>query len=793
MVSSDLKKWAKKVAVLVIARVPSIAGILLVIGAVVGILGGTTFEAWTADATEATMLAQEVAGKKQLQSEEMSLIAEQHFNLGKEYYDAGNFDKALDEFNTVLDISATTGPQALHEQAKQHRLQCIQAIASGSKTAPTISETNTTGATEMPSKILGAREAYRQGLESYRQGAIEVATRKFQIALSIDPRYLPAKRMLQRILAREKEDLDRDHDLLWSKRTNEVRKSWLPTEKANKLVTGISDEGNIITTAKQKVIESCNQVIPEINFTQAHIRDVLQYLSKITGVNIILDERVFDTGFAPSSAAMKEDEDDSSADDKAAKSGASISETITISLTNVPLIEALRYILKVKGLSYRIDDYAVLVSTPEGIGDETMETRYYHLSSGIGEFTEFKTNESATDTGGVKSSSGKSDFSSDILAPEEKTTIKDVLVNSGVPFPAGSNVFMDKRTGTLIVHNTPDHLAMIEKILAIIDKAPFQVNIQAKFVRISQNDLEELGFEWSLLTPTRVGALENGSDKIVLGPNTVPDLRDSTVNIANALGNTTGTNIVGAVNSAGNKTDFPNFQPNSALFSMWGILTDPQFRVVVHALDKTGNADLLSAPSVTTVNNQQAQIELVDEIIYPGEYDLQPPTFSSGGGGGGQLLTPGVAVPGDFKTRDVGVILNVTPSVGSDRKTITLTLIPEVSEFVEFVDYGTTFITPQPDGAAPITQHIPILQPIFRTSNVSATVIVNDGETIVLGGLIEEKKTVVHDKTPFLGDIPFLGRLFRHDLDISQKMNLIIFVTAKLINASGEDLHKNEV
>ncbi|EKD27966.1 MAG: Type II and III secretion system protein, partial [uncultured bacterium] len=59
--------------------------------------------------------------------------------------------------------------------------------------------------------------------------------------------------------------------------------------------------------------------------------------------------------------------------------------------------------------------------------------------------------------------------------------------------------------------------------------------------------------------------------------------------------------------------------------------------------------------------------------------------------------------------------------------------------------------------------------------------------------LIEEKKKKVHDKTPILGDIPLLGRLFRHNYEQSQKMNLMIFVTAKLINADGEDLHNSQV
>ncbi|MBN2145453.1 MAG: tetratricopeptide repeat protein [Candidatus Aureabacteria bacterium] len=753
-------------------------------------------------ADEASDLAAEVASRKKVYAEESRIIAEQHFKLGKEYLDEGNYDRALDEFKTVLELDPN------HVSAKKYRLKAIEAIAGVSGSAKEGAGEASPFFDVAGYNPQGAFQAYQRGVDFYNKGNLEKAIKEFHLSMRMNPHYVPAKRFINRILCKERESLARDEEIALKKRIIEVDQAWLPPEKADKLtIRGAVSSPEIITEAKRKMMQASKQVIPEINFTQAHLRDVLQYLSKITGVNIILDERVFETAAMP----MAPGGDAGGMDAERAVMSAPLSETITISLTNIPLIEALRYILKVKGLKYRIDDYAIMVSTPEGIGDEEMETRYYTLSSGIADFTEFKLNEDATNVGGVKAggSSGSSSFGGlGMSSPDmEKTSVKDILMNSGVPFPPGSNVFMDRRTGTLIVHNTPENLAMVEKILDIIDKPPFQVNIQAKFIHINQTDLDELGFEWLLMSPIRVGThsqmnadgtqtnrMQINSNFLNSGysPSTwgVTDEFGDPINqgvfLNNALGAVAGLEdqYAGAVSGVLTKGDqMPNYISNGGILSLSGILTDPQFNMVMHALDKSGNADLLSAPQVTTVNNQQAQIELVTEIIYPGKYEVVQPVVSNG-----TQTTPGYTVPADFITRDVGVILNVTPSVGADRKTITLTLIPEVSEYLRDIDWGYDL----PVAGSTLKTHMSIKQPIFKTSNVSTTVIVNDGETIVLGGLIEEAKTKIRDKIPFLGSIPLLGRLFRHDLDETRKVNLMIFVTAKLITADGDDLHSSK-
>jgi len=197
------------------------------------------------------------------------------------------------------------------------------------------------------------------------------------------------------------------------------------------------------------------------------------------------------------------------------------------------------------------------------------------------------------------------------------------------------------------------------------------------------------------------------------------------------------------------------------------VLTNPELQMIIHAIDQNGNSDLLSAPRVTTVNGTPASIEVVEEIIYPTEFTVETVEVDAGGGTGNVIFIPPPTVtPGAFETRSVGVLLNVTPTVAADNYTINLALRPEIAELVDW-----------------FTVSMP--QPVFASRNVSTSMIVWDGHTVVMGGLIREDVTSFKDKIPLLGDLPIVGRLFRSEGQRSEKRNLLIFVTARLVDPAG--------
>ena len=125
--------------------------------------------------------------------------------------------------------------------------------------------------------------------------------------------------------------------------------------------------------------------------------------------------------------------------------------------------------------------------------------------------------------------------------------------------------------------------------------------------------------------------------------------------------------------------------------------------------------------------------------------------------------------PKDLQKRDVGILLNVTPSVGNDLKTMTLVLAPEVSSFSQFRDLGGDVTVPE-----------------FTSSQLTTSVVVEDGQTVVLGGLMKDSTSDSTVKVPFLGDLPVVGGLFRQKETSSTLKNLLIFITAKILAPRGD-------
>ncbi len=253
--------------------------------------------------------------------------------------------------------------------------------------------------------------------------------------------------------------------------------------------------------------------------------------------------------------------------------------------------------------------------------------------------------------------------------------------------------------------------------------------------------------------------------------------------------------------------------PAPGLFSIAGIFTDPQFQTVIRGLSQKKGVDLMSAPSVTTKSGTRATMEVTREFIYPTEFD--PPqlpqgaggNITLGGGAGGQIATP--TTPTAFEMRQTGVRLEAEPTVGADGNTIELSLSPEVVEFDGFINYGSPILSPasssfQPIAAAAntLTGYIPlnqpervitpniINQPVFSVRKVTTGVSIWDGQTVSLGGLIREDVQDVEDKIPILGDLPFIGRMFKSESEQHFKRNLMIFVTAHLIDPSGQRITK---
>ncbi|HZS19197.1 MAG TPA: hypothetical protein VFA51_14810, partial [Candidatus Udaeobacter sp.] len=547
---------------------------------------------------------------------------------------------------------------------------------------------------------------------------------------------------------------------------------------------------------------------------------------------------------------------------------------ITIELNQIPLGEALRYIANQAGLKVKIEPYAVSLVPKTEMSNDLLVKRYhvppeffggpmdvgYYLEGSLGgtqnggstqpapvaenivekEAISYQTASGVgTGAGGASQSNltqGTSTTRQHLLNDRQlvgRADAKTMLQSMGVQFPTvtlpdgrndtASATFWP-HTGVLIVRNTQDNLDMVD---ALVDQAnasqPKQVEIESKFIEITQNNLKELGFDW-LLGPFNIGnhKLFGAGGTSVNSPAANPANFPFVNTTGQPIGDTlpgqpigqfpvTGGNRSGSLAISANALDallFPGIGGVApGLFGLAGVFTDPQFQVVIRALNQKKGVDLLSAPKVTTKSGQRAIIEVVREFRYPSTFTPpQVPSISSSTGNtvvGGATTVPVVVTPTTpqtWETRNTGVTLEVEPVVAGDATTIDLNLVPQVVEFEGFINYGSPINAVGVNTiAGAISTSVPVLltenvinQPVFSTRKVTTSVSVYDGQTVVLGGLMREDVQKTEDKTPIIGDIPLVGRLFRTNVDQHIKRNLVIFVTARVITPSGLAFNNEE-
>ena len=220
-----------------------------------------------------------------------------------------------------------------------------------------------------------------------------------------------------------------------------------------------------------------------------------------------------------------------------------------------------------------------------------------------------------------------------------------------------------------------------------------------------------------------------------------------------------------------------------------------QATAFISALSQKRSFDLLSEPTALTKSGEQATLEAIRVFPYPVAFD--PPELVTQTASSTSITTvtyspPAViaTTPTDFKRRDIGVRLVIKPQVTADNKTVDLSLFPEVTDFEGFIDYGSQIFIGNPNGTTSLLSANDINQPVFNTRRINTKVLIHDGSTVVLGGLIREDLQTINDRVPILGDIPFLGRLFQSKATQSgDKRNLIIFVTAIIYQNDGELLN----
>jgi type IV pilus assembly protein PilQ len=285
-------------------------------------------------------------------------------------------------------------------------------------------------------------------------------------------------------------------------------------------------------------------------------------------------------------------------------------------------------------------------------------------------------------------------------------------------------ILVEKRTNSLIISDLPDRVGPVEKMALDLDTATPQIEITAKLVDVDVEALRGLGVEWNIAPqpPKFWAGIKDPADES--NPKVLPGggafhSDDHTVNVA-------GSQSTGLSDPA-NRLTF-------GIFKSWASI-----EAQLQTLEQNRKAKIISNPRITTVDNREAKI-LVGQKI--------------------PLIVQDVAGNPVSQLQTIGVMLKVTPHLTADKK-IVMDLHPEVSDL-------STQSTVQ--GGV-----------IINTSEADTRVMVDDGQTAVIGGLIRTNEGSVHRGVPYLKDIPLLGLLFSSTTTVNQNRELIIFVTPRII------------
>ena len=408
---------------------------------------------------------------------------------------------------------------------------------------------------------------------------------------------------------------------------------------------------------------------------------------------------------------------------------------ITLRLKDVPWDQALDIILKTKSLDKRRNGNVIWIAPvselikaeeeqakalAQSIKLAPLQTEYIQLS-----YSKAEDIEKLITQGKNANSNNNGNSNSTGVNNSGADSLGEGLLSSR------GTISIDPRTNTLIINDTSQKIDQIRKMIDLLDVSVKQVMIEARIVRASTDFTKEMGVKWGILSQ----GINSNNDLLVGGSDTTLwDLKTPDDDGKYTIERPQNLNVnLGAVTPGASRIAF-------GLISLSDFMLDLE----LSAVQADGYGEVISTPKVLTADKQSAKIESGTQIPYA----------SSTGGGAN-------AVP---KTEFINATLSldVTPSITPDGKVMMKLNIAKDAPGA-----------PTPTGQLTINKN-----------SIDTNVLVDNGETVVLGGIFEQENLNQQTKVPFLGDLPFLGKLFRRDSKTENKRELLIFVTPRIVNDS---------
>ena len=576
--------------------------------------------------------------------------------------------------------------------------------------------------------------------------------------------------------------------------------------------------GTVKAASNQGINAKLDRIVfPQVQFDQADITAVIEFLRRNknydlpdkTGVIIdfsagaaqpapvqqaaqpvdtaseIIDESMVDPSMAPAKPQLPTAA--ASATPAAPVNASEIQ--VTLRVNNVTLRELLDYICFLTDLTYTVlpDRVAfgaagtnirreVFVVTPDALnsivaftGGAPAATESADATAADPSMTDASSADGGENTGAL--TAGKSGGVS--ISPD---ALKKFFGVYGVDFNTPGSAISYNRKGKILMANTQENISRLDEVLRLINTPKPMVQVEIKSIEIAENDWQELGFNWSLGELGEVN--QNGHGWAAWSGENV-----------NYNGGNPGLALLrSALSGVDSKLiDNLNIFPN--LFgSIKPFGSDVEFNLslTINALDRSDRTETIAAPTVTVANGDTATAILGRTYYFPESWDELEIDTEGGDGDSGYSYSITEPTPEFGDSEDIGTTFTVTPNIKNDNYTINLALKPKITAFVGEESYNIeVVITEKQNGNRQIVQNYRIWRPIISTRALDVNVNVYDGETLVIGGLADSTSQGRLDKIPILGDIPFIGRLFQSHSETSVRKNMLILVTARLVNDAG--------
>ncbi|WP_242678595.1 type IV pilus secretin PilQ family protein [Psychrobacter pygoscelis] len=404
----------------------------------------------------------------------------------------------------------------------------------------------------------------------------------------------------------------------------------------------------------------------------------------------------------------------------------SVNGNITLRLINVPWDQALDIILKSKNLAKRENGNVILVAPAAELAEQ--EAKELEAQQAVEAFMPLRTEYIRLNYARAQ------DILNLISQGRGSNSGNSNAQDSGSLLSSRGTVTIDERTNTLIVKDVSESIQNIHELVEKIDIPVRQVMIEARIVSASDNFSKELGVRWGILS----NGAANNRNLLVGGSNqTLWDLKDFNVQTTTINGQT-----VSYPNYDISRPDNLNVDlgvANPAGRIAFGLLSmsDMMLDLELSAMQADNRGEVISTPKVLTADKQTARVSSGTQIPY-------------------QEASASGATSTSF--REAALSLEATPNITPDGK-IGLALN---------ITNGTPTVI---NGSVAIAE-----------DSINTNVIVEDGQTVVLGGIFKNQISNGVSKVPFLGDLPYIGRAFRNNRQTNDKQELLIFITPKLIN-----------